>query len=562
MCDVKGAAYGILKGYIDHALCIDDEFVGMYSGKTVPEIESELYTSFSKSINGFVKMRSYDPQQDYKQDIDKTELLVIDWQLDENEEIKFYGALRLIEEAISSKCPLVCIYTQESREIQTIYKYIYSYFIHIDCNIKNTKNELAVYGIKYNLFKEQIEKQINIGEEGDLIDAIKEYKKEYRNNLSDNSKDSHIRIDTTQIKNDLIEIYWSQEYNIEKAKTVIDKNSLSFIYKDNGKGLKEISAINIRGKIICVVGKSDSSSADDNSSTPEELLMKISDIVYQAPNNMLNVIWLSYLTKLRKKTFQKSAFGNTISEGVLKHLLNSAEADDGRKYELFSEKLLNHFKEDITYLIANIDPEIDERIIKYIEANEDEVSQEEIIKFNSLNAMNVVYDNTIHHLSFGDIFYVAPENSNHSDNKEAETLYLQIADKVLVCITAHCDCAHCCEETKSKNSFSFAVGEKLKKTSKKMKESISNPEADSNGLYDFIEHNGKPYAVKWDNYITNIYVKNADKGFKNGKMKGIYKNCEVDLEYVGNLKENYTQRIANKLYSYANRVGISYLKFM
>ena len=78
-------------------------------------------------------------------------------------------------------------------------------------------------------------------------------------------------------------------------------------------------------------------------------------------------------------------------------------------------------------------------------------------------------------------------------------------------------------------------------------------------LFDFIIIDGEPLPVKWEEYLIKVYIKKAENGFDGCQVEGIYKDCKFKMKYIGNLKQNYAQRIANRAYSFANRIGITYI---
>ena len=66
-------------------------------------------------------------------------------------------------------------------------------------------------------------------------------------------------------------------------------------------------------------------------------------------------------------------------------------------------------------------------------------------------------------------------------------------------------------------------------------------------------------AVKWGSKINSIYI--IDNNVKRGKIiQGNIRDMQKKFKYIGNVKENFAQRMANMAFADGNRVGISLAK--
>jgi hypothetical protein len=253
----------------------------------------------------------------------------------------------------------------------------------------------------------------------------------------------------------------------------------------------------------------------------------------------------------------QSSFLQKVSDKMLLKLKNKVEKEnDNQDGRAFEKELINHFNEDLVHQLYNLELSIDDSVKQKIEkAKGPSPSDVDYVYFNVLYSQNRNRINMKNQIRFGDMFYVSGYvkdiNGNEADDSAS---YLDIKGKILLCITAHCDCSHTKPGAKIRNNFDFAIGTAEDNPASALKD----PEAGKYELCDFILHKGEGKAVKWDSYFTKIFIESLDLN-EEGCLLGVYKGCIVKIEFIGNLKENYTQRIANRLYSHANRVGITYL---
>ncbi len=180
---------------------------------------------------------------------------------------------------------------------------------------------------------------------------------------------------------------------------------------------------------------------------------------------------------------------------------------------------------------------------------------------SSLHKMNVFYnsfyfDKQNQILNFGDVFLIEP-NENHKETP-----------KYLICLTALCDCLR--PQDKIKSNFYFAEGSNIKT-------------ADALELGDtaFISFLSNDITIKWTeitkdplrNTYGPLYIKplqykvfeNENKFDQNNQIKVHYldKTGQTKTEiltYIGTIRPNYAQRIANHAFSYPVRVGVDFVK--
>ena len=65
--------------------------------------------------------------------------------------------------------------------------------------------------------------------------------------------------------------------------------------------------------------------------------------------------------------------------------------------------------------------------------------------------------------------------------------------------------------------------------------------------------------VEWYSKISSIYI--TDNKVKRGcTIQGSIRGAQKEFKYIGNVKENFAQRMANRAFADGNRVGISLAK--
>lgn len=543
--DLKDAVFDILKEHVKNVVCIDDEFIGFYGTGKANNYEDMLYKTFSDITKGFVNMVKFDG--DIEKCVtftEKADLIILDWEIEKSGAgDKFEKTLQILERIVNKSCSLICVYTQEL-DMDNIYNIITSSFLGIKWEeIKKWKDKFKDF--KLNDFEADIEKEFITGEPFPTI-KIAEWKKDNRVYYDLLVKEGFDKFDKI-VK--LLKYYYLHDRYDRVYQNELKDIKLVPMYRDN-----QLVAININGKIITVFNKNQPDSKETNISiSPENVFEAFSNMVYMSPNNIFNVMWMYYKDGLKNQLKNSSSFLNNISDSMLLYLKQQIEADKGQDEGVFENELKDHFKEDIVSQINSLDFSIDSKIMAYISnCGVIKPTKNEFFQFNSYYSQNHSLSKKERKIIFGDMFYAKELLNKFEEDSKG---YDDIKNKILLCITAHCDCLHTNENSKIRGNFHFAIGEILRTTTPLLK-----PETDIYGLYDFIDFDGESIAVKWDSYFTKLYLK-GDGNFINsdGNVQGYYKDCKIEFKYIGNLKEGYTQRIANKLFSFSNRVGITYL---
>ena len=171
--------------------------------------------------------------------------------------------------------------------------------------------------------------------------------------------------------------------------------------------------------------------------------------------------------------------------------------------------------------------------IKLCKKDNLEILEKDLVKLNyhySFLQMDRKENNSVR---FGDMFLL----SKDTDGKEDIGFVL--------CITPHCDCLH---PENSHNKFHFVFGNKSP-----IKKGLDSAESEFNS---FLIYDGKPICVSWTGKPFTLYIPAAQNNISNS-IQVEYHGSAHCLSYTKTQKENYTQRIANRAFSCASRVGIN-----
>ena len=527
----------IIRNRIRTTVCIDDDYKGAY-GEGVNDFEKNLYQKLIESGCKFVSMQTY-PFAEKESDewIKEADLLILDWKLTKNGEYEYTPALELLDNVISSgNCTLICIYTDE-QEPDEIFDVLETYFV-----AGNFGGVKTIWEDVQPFFIEKKEELLSLAEkvngkaetEGALTNAI-----------------IQIVEGNTETKNELRSLNrWNESWQLRYTKEVLLFELYDHHNYEGVSPLKEVEfnrlytkdkrtfAIRVNNRFITIMGKHDS---QGNYVKPEELTSQLAEAVFKAPDHLYHLLHLKYQAEGRAVIESKGAFIDVVPDGILKKLFYKHNHDS----ELLDREFREHFMEDASASMILRAQQLDSSFIEAIEETSSEPSNDQLLAFNAY------YSQVLHPIrkgrkvSFGDIFEII----NHENYIEKGI------GQYLLCITAHCDCANATEKTKNRYCFHFAVGDIADNLNKALKKA----ETTNEGLIDFVRKpDGECIAIKWDDYLATLYLSSnliEDDGIK----EVVFKKEVFSIRYVGTLKEQYTERIANSLFSYARRVGITYL---
>ena len=200
------------------------------------------------------------------------------------------------------------------------------------------------------------------------------------------------------------------------------------------------------------------------------------------------------------------------------------------------------FKEEMTQRIDVKSITIPEEILHMMVDKGEEVEPanilNELIKLNERITMNKSLSDIEHNIDFGDMFQCV-----NSEDGLCE---------YWLCITAKCDCRR---PEKISNNYIFIGGQSCS-----YKHAIVEAEKQFFSYANLsTEENEKVIAIKWCSKISSIYIIDS-KVIRGCTIQGNIRGEQKEFKYIGNVKENFAQRMANMAFADGNRVGISLAK--
>jgi hypothetical protein len=535
-------AKSILKDAIKSAIYIDEKARGFYQeASATPENEEilsvSLYDNFKE--NG-ISLDVFKYTKGDENDINKLKFItenrdfvILDWKLDgkDGEE----ESLKILSEIVNTNhIHFSTIYTSEEN-LDDVLLNILSYFSGKD----------KTY---YEEIKETLELE----------------------NLSEELKTLFHQINVKRCNNDLVRDYKKEIY--AKYKTVPNK-------------LKEITGAE---DLTCAIIKT--SIALSNKVT--------SDIELQCPtfidNDKKIVVINNTIITILKKSDNKAdvllenfknhiindvdSFNQLLGIELYNHLYRASAITNDSTISFPRNALIHHRKklksDNIDYFFNSFMDEVLMEKISMSLRNRESLLLNDVLldefelgldpnysDVNSLHKMNVFYnsyyfDKKNQILNFGDVLLVEP-NENH-----------KTTPKYLICLTPLCDCLR--PQDKIKSNFYFAEGTNIKAE-----------DALNLGDTAFVSYLSNNITIKWTEITLDdlkksyspLYIKplqykvfeNQNKFDESNQILVHYldKTGEVkseNLKYIGTIRPNYAQRIANHAFSYPIRVGVDFVK--
>lgn len=218
-------------------------------------------------------------------------------------------------------------------------------------------------------------------------------------------------------------------------------------------------------------------------------------------------------------------------------------------WESYEEENIDNL---IEFLVLCIKEDIAEAMRTYIEAekireifkrNEDETEtakEQELALFNKILTFvskEKLSNQERHQIKTGDIFKL--KTDLHISKEK-----VGVVEEYIICVSQSCDCLR---PTKIHNNYAFVYG-----STDSVKLRTALKEIEKEGDYSIISDTK---AIKWDDSFLTIHIEN-NKFNVNDDFVVKIENKDIQLEYVGGLKDFYAQRIVNKIFNHALRIGV------
>ncbi|HCU64411.1 MAG TPA: hypothetical protein DF774_01480 [Rheinheimera sp.] len=551
-------AKGIIRNTINAAYCIDDEFVEPFSDpheNSDVDTSSTLYKSFlnegcSLDIRRFLTLDNWNSNQ--KQYLASKDLLILDWELSA-EAPKYAPALNILNDAVDIETlPFVCIYTNAGH-LDSVENCILSYYSNPLADRQESLDKLK--GMFADKVDELLGKDDYFGD--DELAWLMSLSDKYFDacKFKDRKKTLHAEV------NEAIALKCKEDFtsNLYKAlasaaRTLFNLSLQEVLLGLNIVGRKEVSKYAsgkynverflLAGDIHCLLINSTvviicHKAGNQNSVAADKLFTRIAEVIHTRPHNFMSLLSLECRNFYRDKakslgkdlsqitddaffwhetTVTKNPGGQIEFATFLKDLWNSTLSGDWNVFTPEMMSVLHEYKEA---------QRIDEKLAKHLASGGKEL-------FDDLAFLNKKYSilrlkpGQSSRLYFGDIF--------------------KGKDKYYLCITAHCDCL---TPQNINDNYMFIESANIHSLEKGLK-------AGDTGFHSFFRNpEGRIINVEWKSRPFTIYIPQNIINTED-EIKVSISGKDLSLKYVCTQKENYTQRIANKSFSFANRVGINF----
>ncbi|WP_027076078.1 response regulator receiver domain [Maribacter antarcticus] len=538
----EARAQSILKDSIKSAIYIDDKARSFFQKATEkPEFEEELtvnlYNNFKEngiSLEIFKYSQGDETNNDTLKFItENRDFVILDWKLlgESGEE----ESLKILNEVVSAKhIHFATIYTSKD-DLDEVLLNILSYF--------SEKDRDYYTDIKENLELENFSTQIiTLLNQINLNRSDSQIVKKLRGEIFGINREIPKQISAiTGIEDLTCSMIKASIALSDKVKS--DTELQCPTYVDN---INKIVVIN--NTIVTILKKSDNQAKELLENFKNHIINDIDSF-----NQLLGIELYNHL-------YRSSAITNDLSisfpkDALIHHRKKLKEDDIGYFFNSFMNEIL---MEKLSMSIRNRESLLlDDSLLNEFEAELDANYSD----ISSLHKMNVFYnsfyfekENQI--LNFGDVFTVEP-NENHKNSP-----------KYLICLTALCDCLR--PQDKIKSNFYFAEGSNID-VNKAL-------ELGDTAFISFLPNN---ITIKWTEIASDdlkkaygpVYVKplqykvfekenkiDSHNQIKVHYLDKIGQTKSETLNYIGTIRPNYAQRIANHAFSYPVRVGVDFVK--
>ena len=543
---------------INSAICIDNEYVEAYAdtdNAANRETSRKLYEAFRENGLCHLDIYTFKDFATYQRDKDKIlhnrDLVILDWELDDNKPCKYEDALAILDDVCQNpQIHFVDIYTQDPNR-EEIAQSIYSYFK------LQKRNELLPY---VSAIKDVMEELFDSFEldgfdasvaEDITKDVLREFimnptrREQIRDALIDRLKEIYEKAGGD---GDFKNMLCSKFGPLRKKHNEVFRNELAFLraycicnlcesekVSQSGIMAKAVNSttVLVEGTVVHVTSK--------NNVNPNDLLADLSSAVIGIPKHrslllslLLKQVVGSNLTSVGK------VLGKISEETLMEHCKSLKEA--GIEEENVSNFVVSALVEHVLYAFYSGESEFSFTDLITLDAGEKVMpsEKEQLLEFNSMLTFipSKAIKSSQHQIRTGDVFILDKGIEGIDDNGKSHTF------QYVLCITQSCDALR---PFKVNNNLAFVLGEILEG-----KDTVDKAETE------FFTYLPDKNVVKWSKRFFTIFVANTKLALDNGDRKFTYHYIDGDYTatFLGTQKEAYTHRIINNVFSNAMRIGI------
>ncbi len=523
----------IILDSIKNVICIDEEYAEPYDVEAKSEEVSkskEVYDAFFTNLKCKTLMVKYKLGEDsWKEHLNQQDLVVLDWKLAEPENSEL--TLQVIDEVVKKDIRFLCIFTSSDGE-----------------DLNRIKNIVKTHFIGYTAA--QVEEIVNRASsisisEDDVrlmpgLMASKDDVKDLREKLRDKG------LELAQKQREIFDFRDPGLWNVLYAYYVCKTPAFSTIRINT----VDTDLCIVDGTYIFFVSKGKT----ENGLEPMRVINEIVKELLEA-DRIFDIVWMYYYNSIRNSMGKKNKLPFKVTSNALKYHALSAIEHDGED-EYFStlyELIMDETTEDIKRQ-DGLKP--DRSIIDKIKAQAESIKDDEVIqelkKINAFLNTNYATSTNEHSVVMGDVFF---ECENATNQK-----------RYYICVSALCDCAHP-KTIGGMNVYNFIMGAAKSGM-------INDDDEEENGIDDigsldnpedrwlsYIMDSENVVLIQWDKTVFSGYViKDTGKVKEGENLKVKFGNEDHEFAYVCNIKTKYAQRLANRAFSWGNRVGTTYAK--
>lgn len=528
---LKDAKDTIIQQSINSAIYIDDEVSEPYSGEDAEVIKNarDMYQSFRKEglcdldIYKFTSLDDFNDNREWL--LNHKNLLILDWELRQNAQVKFEDTLGILDEIIRAKSArFVVVYTRAGDTSFVISQIKYA-FSSIKRSSENYANFLAdleaeLVDAECELSLDEIKKKVidiltkNIFEE-------KERNKELCAYIRDNNIEKGI-FDSLATKYGFTDykelLLWAEIEELSEYKKEYSLSECEVL---------DDSTINVGDVIVYVIKNTNG----PEGVAPEHLYNCIKDKIAKVKNFRSLLLSLYFRNVLLNQASTIGRGLENIDDSVLQYFASKYRENKKQNipenipalYSFVQECIM----EEISTLLSN---KSDDYLTPLLWDEKEHKDYKDIdgVKLNSF--LSFIPEERLRsqkrQISTGDVFEVLTEG---------------VTSGYLMCVTQGCDCVR---PDKIEFNYAFSLG-----TSTTGKSALEGAEK---RYYTYMPDGS--LCIEWDRKFYTIHLENKEQRIFN-TQELIVIDAITSLRYLGTQKDHYAQRVINNVFSTAMRMG-------
>lgn len=540
----------IVSGAIQSAVCIDDQYQEPYqtpSGEESLDRESpaRLYRSFrekGKCDLDIYNFKGYDiflDDQEYL--FNNKELLILDWELNPESQVKYTDALKVLQRAVECEyVQFVTLYTQEEN-INNIAGQVFSYFRNSG-TAEEQEKKLEGLIEKTDKFLTEIESDCTVDELRTVLDEQTDGYSLYPHRRKGIVKNIRQQIAGMLPEWKKLCPFFSSELICEAGCS--NPEEFYIWYECYKKGyfdcqreageftvmpLKaEVPALLINNTLVFILNKKGTGTGI----SPEDVYDQICQVISGVPNIRSLLLSLRLKEVLHKRLCIVGKGLGGLDEKALVYHASNYRLD---KEESLMSYIVTCFAEHIVQEMTE-KTQLEELNALLCEKKPEVPTPEQLAELNCF--LTFTDKDKLpaekHQLKGGDIFRLTWPVNEGKENTDME---------YVICITQGCDALR--PEQKINYNFSFTGGMRVTKLSRALEKTEEEH-------FSFLSGNE---VVKWNLNFFTLYIKENIFNV-NTPVPVTVNGAPNQLVYIGNQKDIFSQRVINATFNRAMRMGV------